>query len=171
MSAAKKETNEQNTSATEELTESLEKVFLAGLGALSTATDFSAKTFESLVDQGQAYRKAASAKTEKLIEEVQDAVKDVTGGAQERATGLIDQVREQSNSNVTRLQDVFDSRVEGALRRLQVPTRSDIEALNEKLDTLIKLAEAGSKKPAAKKTASKKATTRKTKVAKKTAAK
>ena len=149
MSAAKKETNEQNSSKTEELTESLEKVFLAGLGALSTATDFGAKTFESLVDQGQAYRKAASAKTEKLIEEVQDAVKDVTEGAQERATGLIDQVRERSN--VTSLNEVFDARVDSALRRLRVPTQGDIEALNEKLDKLIKLVEAKENKPVAKK--------------------
>lgn len=177
MSAAKKDTKDQKTSTTDELTERLEQVFLAGLGALSTATEIGAKTFDSLVDQGQEYRKAASSRTEKLIEDVQDAVRDVSEGAQERASGLIDQVREQPN--VTRLHDVFDARVERAFHRLGLPTQKDVDALDKKLNKLIKLIEAkdikaASKKSTARKTSKKKTTGKKKtsrKVAKKAAAK
>jgi len=173
MSAAKQTKKDQKTAASNELSERLEQVFLAGLGALSTASEIGAKTFDSLVDQGQGYRKAASKKTGDLIEDVQDAVREVTEGAQTRASGLIDQVREQSN--VTRLNDVFDKRVDATLHRLGVPTQKDLDALNAKLDKLIKLVEAKDKKPAAKKAtrkkpAAKKATTKKRRVAKKVAA-
>lgn len=157
MSAKKRKKQDQNENAVGEVSERLEQVFLAGLGALSTASDIGAKTFDSLVDQGQAYRKAASKKTEELLGDVQDAVREVSEGAQTRASGLIDQVREQSK--VTRLHDVFDQRVEGALHRIGVPTQSDIGALNAKLDKLMKLVEG--KKPAARKTAKKKAAPRK----------
>ena len=152
-----------------DISEHLEQVFLAGLGALSTATEVGAKTFDSLVDQGQSYRDAASKKTEDLIEEVQDAVREVTEGAQTRASGLIDQVRERAG--VDRLHDVFDNRVNGALKRLGVPTQREVDNLNTKLDKLIELVEAKEAKPAAKKRTAKKATTKKRKVAKKAASK
>ena len=157
MSAKKRKKQDQNENAAGEVSERLEQVFLAGLGALSTASDIGAKTFDSLVDQGQAYRKAASKRTEELLGDVQEAVREVSEGAQTRASGLIDQVREQSK--VTRLHDVFDQRVEGALRRIGVPTQSDIGALNAKLDKLMKRVE--SKKPAARKSAKKKAAPKK----------
>jgi poly(hydroxyalkanoate) granule-associated protein len=159
MSAKKRKKQDQSENAAGEVSERLEQVFLAGLGALSTASDIGAKTFDSLVDQGQAYRKAASKKTEKLLGDVQGAVREVSEGAQTRASGLIDQVREQSK--VTRLHDVFDQRVEGALHRIGVPTQSDIKALNAKLDKLMKLAESKNKKPAVRKAAKKKAAPKK----------
>ena len=169
MSAKKRKKQDQNENAAGEVSERLEQVFLAGLGALSTASDIGAKTFDSLVDQGQAYRKAASKRTEELLGDVQEAVREVSEGAQTRASGLIDQVREQSK--VTRLHDVFDRRVEGALQRIGVPTQSDISALNAKLDALMKRVESKNKKPAAKKKVTRKATSTKRKVAKKASAK
>jgi poly(hydroxyalkanoate) granule-associated protein len=165
MSAKNTDKKENDGKTSGDISEHLEQVFLAGLGALSTATDVGAKTFESLVNQGQAYREAASRKTEDLIEEVQDAVREVTEGAQTRASGLIDQVRERTG--VDRLHDVFDNRVGGALKRLGVPTQSDVDDLNAKLDKLIELVEAKKAKPAAKKRTAKKATTKKRTVAKK----
>lgn len=165
MSANKTSKKEDNGRASGDISEHLEQVFLAGLGALSTATEVGAKTFESLVDQGQAYREAASRKTEDLIEEVQGAVREVTKGAQTRASGLIDQVRERTGAD--RLHDVFDNRVDGALKRLGVPTQRDVDNLNAKLDKLIELVEAKKAKPAAKKRTAKKATTKKRTVAKK----
>ncbi len=166
-----KKSDDKKTGA--DISESLEQVFLAGLGALSAATEVGAKTFDSLVDQGEAYRQKASKKTEEIIEEVQEAVREVADSAQERATGLFDQVRE--TTKVEGLHDAFDRRVEGALARIRVATQKDVEALNARIDTLIDLIEAKEAKPApkkraAKKAATKKTTTKKRKVAKKKAA-
>jgi poly(hydroxyalkanoate) granule-associated protein len=163
MSANKASDKNKASAASAEIADHLENVFLAGLGALSTASEIGAKTFESLVDQGEKYRTKASKKTEQLIEEAQDAVREVSENAQSKASGLFDQVRE--TSRVDRLQGVFDGRIDDALHRLGVPTRKDVDALNAKLDQLIELVESRQTKPASK------AATKKRKVARKPAAK
>jgi len=153
-----------NTSVGADISHQLENVFLAGLGALSTVTEVSAKTFDSLVDQGEDYRKNATKKTEKIIGEVEQAVRGATENAQSKASGLFEQVRD--TSKVDRLQKVFDDRVDDALKRLRVPSQRDIKALNAKLDKIIRLVDPKPAKPAAKKSAAAK----KPKVAKKTEA-
>jgi poly(hydroxyalkanoate) granule-associated protein len=136
-----KDVNDQEESSTgADISNQLENVFLAGLGALSTVTEVGAKTFDSLVDQGEDYRAKASKKTDELIGDVQDAVRGATEGAQSKASGLFDQVRE--TSKVDRLQEVFDRRVDSALKRLRVPSQSDMDVLNAKLDKILKIIDA-----------------------------
>lgn len=123
----------------------LEHAFLAGLGALSNAGERGAKTFDSLVKQGEAYRKQATDRTEALIDDVQDAIRDMAGDAQSKASGLLDQMRDASN--LDKLNSVFDSRVATTMDRLGVPRKGDIDALNAKLDRILSAVE---KRPAAK---------------------
>ena len=52
-----------------EFAEQLDSVFLAGLGAFANAQKMGTETFESLVKDGEKFRKEASKKTEKLIDE------------------------------------------------------------------------------------------------------
>jgi hypothetical protein len=124
-----------------EITEQLEHVFLAGLGALSNAQKAGVK--------------------------IQEAVRGMTSDAQSKATGLLDQVR--GASNLDKLHDVFDSRVQGALERLNVPSKKDIDAINRKLNKILKELDGksptASKKPratATRKKAAKPSTTKKT---------
>ncbi len=158
----------------------LEHVFLAGLGALSNTRKAGQKTFETLVKQGETFRKGATNKTEALIDDVQDAIRGMAGDAQSRATGLIDQMRE--TPQMDKLQSVFDARIDKALDRLGVASKQDLDKLNAKLDRVLrtvavkKVAKQATKttvkkavkKPAKK--AAKKAAVKKT-VAKKTVAK
>ncbi|HSM32407.1 MAG TPA: phasin family protein, partial [Woeseiaceae bacterium] len=60
-----------------EFTEQLDNVFLAGLGAFANAQKMGSETFESLVKDGEKFRKEASKKTEKLIDDVQDSVREM----------------------------------------------------------------------------------------------
>ena len=148
----------------------LEQAFLAGLGALSNAKDVGNKAFDTLVDQGLTYRKKATKKTEALIDNVQDAIRDMTDDAQSRASGLMGQMRE--TPQLAKLQTVFDARVADALGRIGVASKNDIDDINKKLDTVLKSLSAekkAAKAPAKRKTTAKKAT--KKKVAKKPAAK
>lgn len=117
----------------------LEHAFLAGLGALSNAQEVGAKTFDSLVKQGEAFRKEATDKTESLIDDVQDAIREMAGGAQSRATGLLDQMRDASQ--LEKLNSVFDTRVAATMDRLGVPSKNDIDMLNSKLDRLLSAVE------------------------------
>ena len=146
----------------------LEHAFLAGLGALSNAQEVGAKTFDSLVKQGEAFRKQATSRTETLIDDVQDAIREMAGGAQSRATGLLDQMRDASQ--LEKLNSVFDKRVAATMDRIGVPSKKDIDMLNAKLDRLLSAVE--SPRPAKSKKA-KTTTKRKTtkKAAKKPAAK
>lgn len=137
MTTVKHETKQRDSgSKIGEIAEQFEHVFLAGLGALSNAQQVGVKTFDTLVKEGENFRDKTSKKTESLIDDVQDAIRDMTSDAQSKATGLIDQVRDTSKLDT--LHDVFDSRVADAMKRLNVPTKKDIDGLNRKLNKILK---------------------------------
>ncbi len=131
-----------------EIAEQLEHAFLAGLGALSNAQKAGEKTFESLVKQGEAFRKRTTKRTESLIDDVQDAIREMTGGAQSKASGLLDQMRDKSN--LRKLQGAFDTRVADAMDRMNVPSKNDIDKINAKLNKILKAIEDKPKKAAPK---------------------
>jgi poly(hydroxyalkanoate) granule-associated protein len=176
--AAKKRTKKQklNVKKGGEITEQLEQAFLAGIGALSNAQKKGEKTFDSLVKQGEAFRKKTTRKTESLIDDVQEAIRDMSGDAQSKASGLLDQMRDKSN--LRKLQGAFDSRVADAMDRLNVPSKNDIDKINVKLNKILRAVDEKPKAPAKKRAApakrkTAKKTTRKTakKVTRKTAKK
>jgi poly(hydroxyalkanoate) granule-associated protein len=162
MTATKRKTKKRgNDSRTGEITEQLEHVFLAGLGALSNAQKAGAKTFDSLVKQGEVFRSKTSKRTESLIEEVQDSIRSMTGDTEAKATGLLNKVRHASN--LDKLQSVFDTRVADAMDRLNVPSKNDIDGINKKLNKILRSLD-GQRKPAAaatKRKTKKKAATKK----------
>ena len=140
------------------ITDQFEHVFLAGLGAMSNAQKAGAKTFESLVKQGEEFRHKASERTDSLIEEVQDAIRGMTGDAESKTTGLLNKVRDASK--LDNLYSVFDTRVADAMDRLNVPSKNDIDAINKKLNKIMRMLDE-QKKPASAKP--RKAAKRKTK--------
>lgn len=166
--AGKKSTRKQKDSDTRagEIAEQLEHAFLAGLGALSDARKEGARKFDTLVKEGEKFRKKTTSKTESLIDDVQGAIRDMADDAQSKATGLLDQVR--GKSSLDKLHSAFDSRVAGAMDRLNVPSKNDIDAINKKLNKILRLLD-DQGKPAAKKKATRKSTTRKKAAKKKTA--
>lgn len=106
------------------MTESAQQVWLAGLGALSRAQAEGSKLFDTLVKEGEnmeARSRAQSSRGESL----RDTVENTLGQARERASGTWDKV-----------ETAFEERVHQVLRRMDIPSRSDIEALNERLDAL-----------------------------------
>jgi len=149
--AAKKAKAKQRDSEkmVNEIKEQLEDAFLAGLGAFANAQEAGEKRFDKLVKEGEKFRKKTTKKTETLIDDVQKAIREMTDDAQSKANGLLDQVRGQSR--LEKLNDVFDKRVAGAMDRLQMSTKKDIDAINRKLDKIVKLLEA--KQPVAEKKA------------------
>ena len=166
--AVKKSTRKQKDSDTRagEIAEQLEHAFLAGLGALSDARKEGARKFDTLVKEGEKFRKKTTSKTETLIDDVQGAIRDMADDAQSKATGLLDQVR--GKSSLDKLHSAFDSRVADAMDRLNVPSKNDIDAINKKLNKILRLLD-DQGKPAAKKKTTRKSTTSKKAAKKKTA--
>ncbi len=167
MATKKTSTRKAGTDRSADVGEQFEHVFMAGLGALADAQKKGASRFDSLVKEGEKFRKKATTRTESLIDDVQDAIRNMAGDAQSRASGLLDQVRDRSQ--LDKLQHAFDARVADTMDRLNVPSKNDIDRIDEKLNKIVRLLEEQGK-PAAKKKTSRKRATKKT-AAKKKAAK
>ena len=146
--ATRKYTKKQKPSD-RNIAEQLEDAFLAGLGALSNAQKAGEKTFDSLVKQGEQFRKKTTKRTESLIDNVQDAIREMTDDAQSRATGLLDQVRDKSN--LRKLQSAFDTRVADAMDRMNVPSKNDMDKINRKLNKIVRMLDEQPRKATAKK--------------------
>jgi poly(hydroxyalkanoate) granule-associated protein len=121
------------------------QIWLAGLGAFAKAQEAGGKLFEALVKEGA----ALDAKTRKItgskVSEARETVESTLG-----------QVRERSQETWDKLEKVFEDRVARSLGRLGIPSREELKALNERVDTLARNVQKGAAKPAAKRAAAKK---------------
>ena len=106
------------------VTESAQQVWLAGLGALSRAQAEGSKLFDTLVKEGQ-NTEARSREQSRNGESLRDTVENTLGQARDRAADTWDKVEKS-----------FEDRVHAVLRRMDIPSRTDIEALNDRLDAL-----------------------------------
>lgn len=107
------------------LGESAQQVWLAGVGAFGRAQSEGTKLFETLVKEGLSLEQVTRKVTGGKVDAVRDAVETTVGQARERASDTWD-----------RLEKVFEQRVQRALRRLEVPSREDLAALIDRVDTL-----------------------------------
>ncbi len=106
------------------VTHSAQQVWLAGLGALARAQDEGSRLFDSLVKEGES-AEARSREESSTGASLRDSVESTLGQARDRAAGTWD-----------RLEKSVDDSVHRVLRRMDIPSRADIEALNERLDAL-----------------------------------
>jgi poly(hydroxyalkanoate) granule-associated protein len=99
----------------EEIKGSANKIWLAGLGALSLAEEEGDKLFKRLVSRGEDY---------------QSGLKEPV----EKATGKV-------KGTVKKVETMVDDQVTAALHRLGVPTKKEISELTDKVDRLTKTIE------------------------------
>lgn len=99
------------------------QIWLAGLGAFAKAEEEGSKLFENLVDAGRDVESRARDKTETRVEEVKTRVKGRTGETLEK------------------MEKAFDERLSGALSRLGIPNKREVEALNSRIEELTRTIE------------------------------
>jgi poly(hydroxyalkanoate) granule-associated protein len=109
---------------TRRVTESAQQVWLAGLGAFSRAQSGGKSLFDSLVKEGETMEERSRQHSDRG-ESLRDSVETTLSQARERAAGTWDRVEKS-----------FEDRVHRVLQRMDIPSRSDIEALNDRLDAL-----------------------------------
>lgn len=109
---------------TRRVTESAQQIWLAGLGALSRAQNEGKSLFDSLVKEGESMEERSRQQSDRG-ESLRDSVETTLSQARERAAGTWDRVERS-----------FEDRVHRVLRRMDIPSRSDIETLNDRLDAL-----------------------------------
>jgi poly(hydroxyalkanoate) granule-associated protein len=135
------------------------QIWLAGLGAFSKTQAEGGKVFESLVKEGESLHRKTRGIAQAKVAEVSDNVSRVANQISSRA---------QSAASQTwgKLEEVFEERVVRSLKRMGVPTASELAALAKRIDALA-AAKAAPRKPSpAKKAAGKKAANKKAATAK-----
>ena len=121
MSDEKNRKPESDSQLADRIKDSARQIWLAGLGAYTKAEEDAGRFFERLVQEGEQLESKTRGVVEKQIKSVEGRVE----GVRERASGTWD-----------KLETMFDQRVSGALRRLGIPRREDIEALQRRIDAL-----------------------------------
>jgi len=92
--------------------ETLDKMMLAGLGAISMTRERAEKIFDEYAERG---------KLEK-----------------ENRTGFVKAVMDAADKNRDELEKLISKQVRETVERLNLPTREDIERLEQKIDKLSK---------------------------------
>jgi len=105
----------------EKVKDSANQIWLAGLGAYSKAEQEGSKLFDALVQDGE----KLEARTRALVDKPLTVAK-----------GTVETVRARATGSWERVEKAFDLRVSKALHRLNIPTRSDIDQLQDRVTEL-----------------------------------
>lgn len=128
--------------------ESAQQIWLAGLGAFSKAQEEGGKVFDALVREGAS-----------LQQKTQGMAGDKIGEMTQKMSSMAGDVTAKAGAHWDKLESIFEERTARAMRKLGVPTRSDVEALVARVDELsakvatLSRGAAGAKRAAAKKAA------------------
>jgi len=109
--------SEESRKVQEDIKASVHKIWLAGLGALAAAEEEGTKIFNSLIEKGEVYESRGRDELAKVRERVEGAI----GKAED---------------SWEKLGDSLDEKVAGAIERLGVPNRDELETLTKRVEEL-----------------------------------
>jgi poly(hydroxyalkanoate) granule-associated protein len=132
--------------------DSAQQIWQAGLGAITRAQAEGTKAVESLVKESISIQRKTQAAAEGKLTEATHKVSSMATDISSKASGQWD-----------KLESIFEERVAKALKKLGVPTASEVDALHARIDALSKVAPKSSRTTAARKPATTKASAPKTK--------
>ncbi len=104
---------------------SAQQIWLAGLGAFAKAQEEGSKVFDTLVKEGAGLQRKTQDTAEEKLSEATSRMSSMASGLGARAAGQWD-----------KLENIFEERVAKALKKLDVPTASDLEQLSARIDAL-----------------------------------
>lgn len=120
------------------VTETARQIWLAGLGALSSAKEEGTRLYDNLVVKGEAFEKKGKKEIESLVDSVKAMAKDTESKVTSKVT------------------ETMDDAVKQVLDRFDIPSRDEVKTLISKVEALTKKVEELTKKPAADKSLSEK---------------
>lgn len=115
------------------VSETARQIWLAGLGALSSAKDEGTRLYDSLVSKGEEFEKKGKKEIESLVDSVKTMAKDT------------------ENKVASKVNETMDDAVKQVLDRFDIPSRDEVKSLINKVEALTKKVEELSKKPATEK--------------------
>jgi poly(hydroxyalkanoate) granule-associated protein len=125
--AGKKNTEKEGSSWVGGIEKYSRKIWLAGLGIYSKIDQDGPKLFDSLVKDGEKAEKQAKKTAEEVAETAKSSTTSRVSGVKDRALG-----------KWSELEEAFDKRLNSAISRLGVPSRNEIKALHQQVDSLTK---------------------------------
>ncbi len=144
--------------------DSAQQIWLAGLGAFSKAQTEGGKVFEALVKDGVGLQRKTQAAAEEKMAEATSRMTDMASGITAKAAGATADLTAKATGQWGKLETIFEDRVAKALHKLGVPTAKEVQALMRRVDELSKQSGQSSAKGISKKAVtSKKAAVKTTK--------
>ncbi|MCF6288373.1 MAG: phasin family protein [Proteobacteria bacterium] len=113
------------TNVTNEIKNSINNLWLAGLGVASLAQKETIKAYDSLIKEGKTLEK----KSNKLAKQVSN-----------KAEKRLSNIRKIADKQFDKVENLFgnkiDNRIENVLKKLNIPTIKDIKGLGSKVDSI-----------------------------------
>ena len=116
--------------------DSAQQIWLAGLGAFSKAQAEGGKVFEALVKDGIGLQRKTQAAAEDKIAEATGRMTDMASGITAKAAGVATDLTAKATGQWDKLETIFEDRVAKALHKLGVPTAKEVQALMKRVDEL-----------------------------------
>lgn len=107
------------------MSDSVQQIWLAGLGALSRTQQEGGKFFDTLVEEGVRIQEKTHAYTQEQVKQ-----------AREQTTPWVEQARKRTNAAMGKIEQAFDQRIVRAAKRMQMPSQGDIQDLSARIDEL-----------------------------------
>jgi poly(hydroxyalkanoate) granule-associated protein len=108
------------------------RVLMAGVGVMVLTKDEIEDFVAKLIERGE----IAEQDGRRLIREVLHRQREEAAQVTEKVEDVTEKVQEETEKQITRAESMLDQRIEGILGRLNVPSKSDIDALSEKISLL-----------------------------------
>ena len=113
---------------TDQMKESAQQIWLAGLGAFAKNQEEGKKIFEKLVDDGLSLQKKTQSTLNAKVNEATDKISEMASS-----------LSKQAPNTWAPLEDIFQNRVAKANEKLGVPSQEAFEALSARVAQLEKL--------------------------------
>jgi poly(hydroxyalkanoate) granule-associated protein len=105
--------------------DSAQQIWLAGLGALARTQQEGGKFFDALVEEGVRIQEKTHAYTQEQMKQ-----------AREQATPWVEAARKRTTAAMGKLEQAFDERIARSMKRMNMPSHSDLQELSARIDAL-----------------------------------
>jgi poly(hydroxyalkanoate) granule-associated protein len=119
---------------TKQVKDSVRNAVLAGLGVVSIAQKEAAKVYEKASKEANKFYGTLLKEGQSLEKKSKKSVNELTN----KAEGKFKNFKQLATKQFSKIENVFETRVETALTKLDIPTADDLNGLTKRVDTLIK---------------------------------
>ncbi len=108
------------------------RVLMAGVGVVVLTKDEIEDFVSKLIERGE----IAEQDGRRLIREVLHRQREEAAEVAGKVEGVAEKMQEETGKQITRAESMLDQRIESILSRLNVPSKTDIDLLSEKISLL-----------------------------------